>query len=129
MDKAQFFERQGASVLYLPEFINRDFPLLAQIRKRTRAELVLLANVGCLLHCPIRQYHINLVSHSGESLELGTYVDYPLMWCFGEKARDAGPDAEISVDKTRGPRRYTKRSGSTNSNWPDAKWTARGSSG
>lgn len=90
VDKAQFFESQGASVLYLPEYINRDFPLLAQIRKRTRAEIVLLANVGCLLHCPIRNYHINLVSHSGESLELGTYVDYPLMWCSREKAREPG---------------------------------------
>ena len=88
VDKAQFYEGQGASVLYLPEFINRDLALLAQIRKRIQAEIVLLANVGCLLHCPIRQYHINLVSHSGESLELGTYVDYPLMWCSREKARE-----------------------------------------
>jgi len=90
VDKALFFEGQGASILYLPEYINRDFFLLHQIRKRVRAEIVLLANVGCLLHCPIRQYHINLVSHSNESLELGTYVDYPLMWCTREKARDAG---------------------------------------
>ena len=89
VDKALFFEKQGASVLYLPEYINRDFPLLHQISKRVRAEIVLLANVGCLLHCPIRQYHINLVSHSNESLELGTYVDYPLMWCTQEKVRDA----------------------------------------
>lgn len=88
VDKARFFERQGADVLYLPEFINRDFPLLGQIRKRVSARLVLLAHVGCLLHCPIRQYHINLVSHSNESQELGTYVDYPLMWCTQEKARD-----------------------------------------
>jgi collagenase-like PrtC family protease len=88
VDKAQFFEGQGADTLYLPEYINRDFPLLAQIRKRVRTKLVLLANVGCLLHCPIRQYHINLVSHSNESLELGTYVDYPLMWCTQEKARE-----------------------------------------
>ncbi len=88
VDKAQFFEGQGADSLYLPEYINRDFPLLGQIRKRVRAKLVLLANVGCLLHCPIRQYHINLVSHSNESLELGTYVDYPLMWCTREKAHD-----------------------------------------
>jgi collagenase-like PrtC family protease len=90
VDKALFFERQGASVLYLPEYINRDFPLLKQIRKRARASLVLLANVGCLLQCPIRQYHINLVSHSNESAELGTYVDYPLMWCSREKALDPG---------------------------------------
>lgn len=89
VDKARFFEEEGAEVLYLPEFINRDFRLLAQIRKRTRAEIVLLANVGCLSQCPIRNYHINLVSHSRESLELGTYVDYPLMWCTREKVRDA----------------------------------------
>ena len=88
VDKAQFFAHQGADALYLPEFINRDLALLGQIRKRVRPTLVLLANVGCLLHCPIRQYHINLVSHSNESLELGTYVDYPLMWCTHEKARD-----------------------------------------
>jgi len=88
VDKALFFEQQGAQILYLPEYINRDFPLLDQIRRRIRATLVLLANVGCLLHCSIRQYHINLVSHSNESAELGTYVDYPLMWCTCEKARD-----------------------------------------
>ncbi|HXZ82402.1 MAG TPA: U32 family peptidase [Acidimicrobiales bacterium] len=88
VDKALFFEQLGAQVLYLPEYINRDFALLEQIRRRTRATLVLLANVGCLLHCSIRQYHINLVSHSNESSELGTYVDYPLMWCTCEKARD-----------------------------------------
>jgi collagenase-like PrtC family protease len=90
IDKALFYEQQGADVLYLPEFVNRDFTLLRKIRGRVRAKLVLLANVGCLLHCPIRQYHINLVSHSNESMELGTYVDYPLMWCSREKARDAG---------------------------------------
>jgi len=88
VDKAEFYESQGASVLYLPEYINRDFPLLKQIRKRSHSKLVLLANVACLLHCPIRQYHINLVSHSNDSQELGTYVDYPLMWCTNEKMRD-----------------------------------------
>jgi collagenase-like PrtC family protease len=89
VDKALFYQSQGADVLYLPEFVNRDFQLLAQLRKRVRARIVLLANVGCLLHCPIRQYHINVVSHSKESLELGTYVDYPLMCCTGEKVRDS----------------------------------------
>lgn len=88
IDKALFFERQGANVLYLPEYVNRDFPLLHQLHKRLHARLVLLANVGCLIHCPIRQYHINLVSHSNESAELGTYVDYPLMWCTADKGRD-----------------------------------------
>src|SRR6266851_8307161 len=34
VDKALFFERQGAQVLYLPEYINRDFPLLSALSKR-----------------------------------------------------------------------------------------------
>jgi collagenase-like PrtC family protease len=88
VDKAAFFERQGAEVLYLPEYINRDFPLLRQLRQRSRCQLVLLANVGCLLHCPIRQYHISVVSHSNEGLEVGAYVDYPLMWCTHAKMGD-----------------------------------------
>lgn len=88
VDKALHFESQGADVLYLPEYVNRNLPLLRQLRKRVRARLVLLANVGCLMHCPIRQYHINLVSHSNESLEVGAYVDYPLLWCTKEKVAD-----------------------------------------
>jgi collagenase-like PrtC family protease len=90
LDKALFYEAQGANVLYLPEYVNRDFRLLRKIRKGTNCRLVLLANVGCLLHCPLRTYHIELISHSGQSQELGTYVDYPLMWCTSEKANDPG---------------------------------------
>lgn len=88
VDKARFFEERGAELLYLPEYVNRDLRLLREIRRRTRCRLALLVNVGCLLHCPIRQYHINVVSHSGESHELGTFVDSPLLWCTQEKSRD-----------------------------------------
>lgn len=88
VDKARFFEDRGAELLYLPEYVNRDLRLLREIRRRVRCRLALLANVGCLLHCPIRDYHVSLVSHSGDSHELGTYVDYPLMWCTREKAVD-----------------------------------------
>ncbi|HVP30426.1 MAG TPA: U32 family peptidase [Myxococcota bacterium] len=88
VDKALFFEDCGADLLYLPEFVNRDLRLLREVRRRVRCRLALLANVGCLLHCPLRSYHVDLVSHSGESQELGTYVDYPLLWCTKEKSRD-----------------------------------------
>lgn len=88
VDKALFYERRGADLVYLPEYVNRDFRLLREIRARTHCRLALLANVGCLLHCPLRAYHIQAVSHSGRSEELGTYVDYSLMWCTAEKARD-----------------------------------------
>lgn len=87
VDKALFFEDRGADLLYLPEYVNRDLRLLREIRRRVRCRVALLANVGCLLQCPIRSYHISVVSHSGDSHELGTYVDYPLLWCTAEKSR------------------------------------------
>lgn len=90
VDKARFYESRGADLLYIPEYVNRDFPLLAEIRARTSCRLALLTNVGCLLHCPLRNYHIQAVSHSNRSQELGTYVDYSLMWCTSEKVRDPG---------------------------------------
>jgi collagenase-like PrtC family protease len=68
--------------------VNRDLRLLREVRRRVDCRLALLANVGCLLHCPIRGYHISVVSHSGDSHELGTWVDYPLMECTRMKARD-----------------------------------------
>ncbi|MGH9042518.1 MAG: U32 family peptidase [Acidimicrobiia bacterium] len=90
VDKAQFYEGRGTDVLYLPEYVNRDFRLLRELRKRISCRLVLLANVGCLLHCPLRTFHIQAISHSGRSQQLGTYVDYSLMWCTSEKTRDPG---------------------------------------
>jgi collagenase-like PrtC family protease len=90
VDKAQFYEGRGADVLYLPEYVNRDFRLLRELRKRIGCRLVLLANVGCLLHCPLRTFHIQAISHSGQAQQLGTYVDYSLMWCTSEKTRDPG---------------------------------------
>jgi len=88
VDKALFYEDRGAELLYLPEYVNRDLRLLREVRRRVGCRLALLANVGCLLHCPIRGYHITVVSHSGDSHELGTWVDYPLMECTRMKARD-----------------------------------------
>jgi len=90
LEKARFFEARGVDLIYLPEYVNRDLRLLRKIRRGVGCRLALLVNVGCLLHCPIRGYHISVVSHSGESQELGTYVDYPLMWCTQEKAREPG---------------------------------------
>jgi len=86
VDKALFFKRLGAEALYLPEYINRDFKLLKAIRRHVEGELVLTVNLGCLLHCPIRDYHANYVSHAAESLGRGCYVDYSLARCTQMKA-------------------------------------------
>lgn len=88
VDKALYCDADGADLVYLPEYVNRDFPLLRQMAKRTRARLVPLANTGCMIHCPIRAYHSMVTSHAKASLELGAYVDYPLLWCTNEKLHD-----------------------------------------
>jgi collagenase-like PrtC family protease len=88
VDKVLYFESQGVDLVYLPEYVNRDFPLLRQMRKRTRARLVPLSNTGCMINCPIRAYHSTVTSHAKASLELGAYVDYPLLWCTKEKLHD-----------------------------------------
>ena len=58
------------------------------MRKRTRVRLVPLSNTGCMINCPIRAYHSTITSHAKASLELGAYVDYPLLWCTKEKMND-----------------------------------------
>ena len=88
IDKVLYFESHGVDLVYLPEYVNRDFPLLRQMRKRTRVRLVPLSNTGCMINCPIRAYHSTITSHAKASLELGAYVDYPLLWCTKEKIHD-----------------------------------------
>ncbi|HUE37853.1 MAG TPA: U32 family peptidase [Candidatus Binatia bacterium] len=88
VDKVLYFQAQGVDVVYLPEYVNRDFPLLRQLCKRTSVRLVALANTGCMIQCPIRAYHSTITSHARASLELGAYVDYPLLWCTKEKLHD-----------------------------------------
>jgi collagenase-like PrtC family protease len=88
VDKVLYFQSAGVDAVYLPEYVNRDFPLLRQMRKRAAVRLVPLSNTGCMINCPIRAYHSTITSHAKTSLELGAYVDYPLLWCTKEKLSD-----------------------------------------
>lgn len=84
-DKALFYERLGASAIYLPEYVNRDLRLLRALRRQVDVDLVIMVNLGCLLHCPIRHYHANYVSHAAEGLARGCYLDYSLATCVAVK--------------------------------------------
>lgn len=79
--KARFFLNLGVDGLHLPEYVNRNFTLLRELRQAVDCPLALTVNLGCLLHCPIRDYHANFISHASESLDLGCYIDYSLMKC------------------------------------------------
>jgi collagenase-like PrtC family protease len=88
-DQALFYDRLGVDAIYLPEYLNRDFRLLRALKKKLRSELVPIANLGCLVHCPLRDYHANFISHASDSLRHGCYLDYSLAKCTELKA--AGP--------------------------------------
>jgi collagenase-like PrtC family protease len=81
VDKALFFQDLGVDTIYLPEYLGRDFKLLRALKKKLRCELVLILNLGCLVHCPMRDSHANFVSHSSECLDRGCYFDYSLAKC------------------------------------------------
>jgi collagenase-like PrtC family protease len=81
VDQALFYENLGVDAIYLPEYVNRNFRLLRALRKRAKCELVLLLNLACLIHCPLRDYHANFISHASEGLDRGCYLDYSLAKC------------------------------------------------
>jgi collagenase-like PrtC family protease len=81
VDKGLFYEALGVDAIYLPEYVNRNFRLLRALRRRLTCELVPILNLGCLVHCPVRDYHANFVSHASECLDRGCYLDYSLAKC------------------------------------------------
>jgi len=86
--KAVYFEKIGADVIHIDPSINRDFKTLKAIRKAVGCELSLLVNEGCLLDCPIRFYHGNLVSHMGGSDMGSASIDYCLFECSAIRHED-----------------------------------------
>ncbi len=81
VDKALFYQELGVDAIYLAEYLNRNFRLLRALKKKLKCELVPILNLGCLVHCPVRDYHANFVSHSAECLDRGCYLDYSLAKC------------------------------------------------
>lgn len=87
--KARFFEGLGATVIHLDPQVNRDFPRLRAMRRAVACRLSLVVNEGCLLSCPIRQYHANLLSHARESIAGRFHVDYCYYQCSLARGADA----------------------------------------
>lgn len=79
--KATFFRDLGADLIHIDPQINRDFRRLESIRSAVDCRLSVVVNEGCLLSCPIRQYHANMISHSVEGIERRYYVDYCYYRC------------------------------------------------
>ncbi len=82
--KAKFWQDLGASVITLSlGEVNRDFKLLAKIRKGVECGLQLIVNEDCLQHCPRYFYHNNTSSHGSQDITRpGEYLfDYCRIMC------------------------------------------------
>ncbi len=86
--KAAYFRDLGADLIHIDPQINRDFRRLEIIRRAVDCPLSVVVNEGCLLSCPIRHYHANMISHSAESIERHYYVDYCYYRCSLARGND-----------------------------------------
>ncbi|HEC56391.1 MAG TPA: U32 family peptidase [Candidatus Syntrophoarchaeum butanivorans] len=62
--KAMYYEELGAETIALDININKNFPVLQNIREAVSCKLKVLVNEGCILDCPFRYAHFNLLSHA-----------------------------------------------------------------
>jgi len=82
--KARYWEDLGASRLTLLNVdINRDFPMIREIRRNVKCQLKLILNSNCLNKCPLYRYHANVAAHASQSTHLskGFVIDYCRIQC------------------------------------------------
>jgi collagenase-like PrtC family protease len=68
VQRAVLYKKAGADVLTLDVNINRDLPLLKEIKEVTNMQLKLMVNEGCLYKCPYRKFHFNITSHAAKEV-------------------------------------------------------------
>lgn len=69
IEKAVYYEKLGVDRITLDFSLNRDFRLLKNIREKIKVDLEIILNDVCLLKCPLRYYHFNVIGHSSQQDE------------------------------------------------------------
>lgn len=62
VEHALYFKDLGVDVLTIDRDINRNIPLVKEIKNKTRLKLRIMLNEGCLNNCPYRIPHYNYIS-------------------------------------------------------------------
>ena len=91
MAKARFWEDGGADCITLESLsVNRDFALLAALRKALSIELQLIVNANCQLFCPLSGQHMVNLSHASQKGHptRGFMIDWCVMKCSYDKLKD-----------------------------------------
>ena len=89
--RAKQWESEGADSICLEDIsCNRDFKLLAKIRKTVNCELQLLVNNICSHSCFMAETHKNMAVHASQrgDRNKGFYVDYCTIRCTTERIRN-----------------------------------------
>jgi collagenase-like PrtC family protease len=88
-DRAKHYEQVGVECITLNQHtVNRDFKTLMAIRESVQCKLELLANTGCLDHCPNRENHYKanarlsrLDAHNDTITSAKQLANDCLRWC------------------------------------------------
>ena len=89
--KAKFWEDLGADEITLESIsVNRNFRLLAAIRRAVGINLQLLANSNCMMFCPLSGQHMVNLSHASQKghESLGFMIDWCALKCSFAKLED-----------------------------------------
>lgn len=65
VEHAWYLKDLGVDILTIDRDINRNIPLIKEIKKKTGLKIRILLNEGCLRNCPFRNMHYNYLSHGG----------------------------------------------------------------
>lgn len=81
ISQIEYFKKLGADRITLSYMSNRDFELLRRLKSIHDIDFEIMINESCLLDCPFRMYHYNLVSHGSQGEEGEAFLQYPFLNC------------------------------------------------
>ncbi len=67
VESAEYLKKLGFDEITIDRDINRNIPLIREIRKKTGLKIRVMLNEGCLRNCPFRKIHFNMISHGYET--------------------------------------------------------------
>jgi collagenase-like PrtC family protease len=64
VEQAVYLKDLGADVVTIDRDINRNIPLIRDIKDKSGIRIKIMLNEGCLRNCPFRTMHYNFLSHN-----------------------------------------------------------------
>ncbi|MDD5583824.1 MAG: U32 family peptidase [Candidatus Omnitrophica bacterium] len=82
VEEALYLKDLGVDIITIDRDINRNIPLIRQIKERTGLKIKVMVNEGCLRNCPFRRMHYNLIAHRPTGIKEKMTDEFFLeRWC------------------------------------------------